>query len=817
MGRRPVTLRPPALVLALSLLGAALNAQAPSHSGQSSVRGSVVSAEELPIPQVLVELRMRRDSAAIRTVQTSEAGRFLFEGIGEGVYYLLIRRIGFGPVTTPDFTVAAAQARDVGRIRLQAAAVQLEPIEVTVERPDITFEPTLTGYLVEALTTAAGGVVTDALRELPDVIVDPDGTIRLRGNSPAIFINGRPAPMQGQSLAVFLEQFPADRIERIEVLESPPARYSAEGAAGIINIVLKQGVELGLTGNLSFSAGTRGQYSGSGRATLQKGKLTFNGGMDGRWGDSRSDDFTLRQNLLADPVTFLRQDARSDRSNRNGGLNLDLRYEVSKKTQVWGRFFGNLNGNDRDGITETAHLDELQDPTLLYNRVATVDGSGGSGEMRFGYEHSWVPDRHGLSIEGWIQRNRGSNDTREEIVTDPRYLGHELLPAWLTLRGDGSRNTGYGFEANYQRPLGAQWRLEGGSSFRRNSVREDQNVSIFDDADATEPDSVDARLISRIQHVGSAYVSLQRRFGKFGLVAGLRGELVAEDIRFPLGERVERDDATLFPNVGVNWSPKQRMGVRLNYARRVNRPGVSILDPTNRSTDPLNRSVGNPDVENATTHNINLSFNWAGRLGQLNLGPYWNRTDNGWERVTTVDTEGVSTSTYQNLTSRTNVGGNINFAPPRVWGWTVRFNLSASQSTLRGSLRSPGAADGKVRWAAGGNLSGPVIQGIVAQGNFGYEPGRDLVQGRTSGQWRADFNFRYRLMRNRTSIGVAFQDPFELRKTTQQIVDPSVIQTGRSRVTARAMTINVSYAFGGGGRGGAGAPADVKPVPVKQD
>ncbi|HLG04684.1 MAG TPA: outer membrane beta-barrel protein, partial [Gemmatimonadales bacterium] len=87
-----------------------------------------------------------------------------------------------------------------------------------------------------------------------------------------------------------------------------------------------------------------------------------------------------------------------------------------------------------------------------------------------------------------------------------------------------------------------------------------------------------------------------------------------------------------------------------------------------------------------------------------------------------------------------------------------------------------------------------------------YEPGRDLVQGRTSGQWRADFSFRYRLMNNRTSIGLSAQDPFELRKSTQTIRDPSVIQTGQSRVTTRSLTINVSYSFGGGGGGGAGRP-----------
>jgi hypothetical protein len=172
-------------------------------------------------------------------------------------------------------------------------------------------------------------------------------------------------------------------------------------------------------------------------------------------------------------------------------------------------------------------------------------------------------------------------------------------------------------------------------------------------------------------------------------------------------------------------------------AQRVQRPGVSVLDPTNRSTDPLNRSVGNPDIESSTTRTIVMGFNWTSKWGQLSLSPYWNRTTDGWELITTVDDAGVSTSTWDNLISRTSIGTSLNWGPPRFKGWNGRINLSASRSTLSGSLR-PDRTDGELRWSVGGNLNGPLIAGITAQGSFGYEPGRDLVQGRTSGQ-RADF------------------------------------------------------------------------------
>jgi len=796
--------------MALGLLAASsLPAQGPT--GGAVVRGTLVTTADQPVALAGVELRVRNDSALIRSTLSSTAGRFQLDSVAEGVYYLLIRGIGVAAARTPDFTVTADQVRDLGMIRLQAAAVQLAPVEVTVERPDVTLEPDRIGYLVEALTSAVGGVVTDALRELPDLVVELDGTIRLRGATPAIYINGRPAPMDGVSLSIFLEQFPADRIERIEVLDVPPARFSAEGAGGIINIVLKEGVELGLTGSLALAAGTRGQYTVSGRATHQRGPLVLNGGLNTRWSDSRNSDFTLRQNLLANPTTFLQQDARSDRSNRNGGASLDVRYDLSPKSRLSGRFSGSLNGSDRDGLTETIHLDALQEPTLRYDRLARQDGNGASGDARIGYEYVWVPERHTLEIQASAQGNDNRNRTREEIGVDPDYLGDPLLPPWLTDRENGSNTSGAGLEIDYRRSWGRQGeggggRLEAGTGFRRNASGEDQATQLFEEPASEIPDQAEDRRVSRVQRIGSAYLTLQRRLGKFGVVAGLRGEWVADRVLLPLGEAIDRDEVNLFPSLNLSWTPRPRMGIRVGFSQRISRPSLSVLDPTNRSTDPLNRSVGNPDIESSITRSITVAFNWSGRLGQLSLSPNWNRTTDGWERITTVDSTGVSTSTWDNLTSRTTLGTSLNFGPPRLWGWSGRVNLSATRSALEGSLRPPGIEDGKVRWSVGANLSGPVIPGITAQGSFGYEPGRDLVQGRTSGQWRADFSFRYRLMNNRTSIGLSAQDPFELRKSTQTIRDPSVIQTGQSRVTTRSLTINVSYSFGGSGGGGAGRP-----------
>ena len=100
---------------------------------------------------------------------------------------------------------------------------------------------------------AQGGSAVTALENTPSVQVDIDGNVSLRGSSSfTVLIDGRPSILQGSDA---LLQIPASNIETIEIITNPSAKYDPDGVAGIINVVLKEKIDKGLSGVVNGSVG----------------------------------------------------------------------------------------------------------------------------------------------------------------------------------------------------------------------------------------------------------------------------------------------------------------------------------------------------------------------------------------------------------------------------------------------------------------------------------------------------------------------------------------------------------------------------------
>ena len=65
-----------------------------------------------------------------------------------------------------------------------------------------------------------------------------------------IMIDGKRTYLSPADLANLLKNMPASQLDQIEIMTNPPAKYDAEGNAGVINIKTKKGKAAGFNGLL---------------------------------------------------------------------------------------------------------------------------------------------------------------------------------------------------------------------------------------------------------------------------------------------------------------------------------------------------------------------------------------------------------------------------------------------------------------------------------------------------------------------------------------------------------------------------------------
>ena len=73
------------------------------------------------------------------------------------------------------------------------------------------------------------------------VTVDGQDNISVNGSSSfKVYVDGKPNVMFSSNPSMIFKNMPATAVKNIEVITNPGAKYDAEGAAGVLNIVMNR-------------------------------------------------------------------------------------------------------------------------------------------------------------------------------------------------------------------------------------------------------------------------------------------------------------------------------------------------------------------------------------------------------------------------------------------------------------------------------------------------------------------------------------------------------------------------------------------------
>src|SRR5213075_1424969 len=201
----------------------------------ASVRGSFFGGNP-PAPLEAVEVVFRRaaDSSLVAHTTTGADGRFRVDSLRFDRYLVRASLLGYQPWLRADVVVSEASPDvDLGRNALALSPIAVKGVDVSSARATAIIAPDRNIYLTKDIPASTTGNATDVLRGVPELDVDIDGHVSLRGSSSVtIQFNGRVTPLKGDDLTNYLRQMSGSRIERVEVIANPSAKYDAEGMAG---------------------------------------------------------------------------------------------------------------------------------------------------------------------------------------------------------------------------------------------------------------------------------------------------------------------------------------------------------------------------------------------------------------------------------------------------------------------------------------------------------------------------------------------------------------------------------------------------------
>ena len=773
-------------------------AQKPAATGAltGSLTGSVLdSLTREPVPYATVVLLTARGDAPITGVAANDVGRFALTKLKPGAFRLRVSYVGYGTQTRAVTVTIGATV--VPAFRLRVGGTALAEAVVIGTRPVVEIRPDRMIYNADQDVTNTGGTAADVLRKAPLLAVDGDGKVTMRGSANfRVLVNNKPSPTLASNLAEALKSIPADQIQRVEIITTPPAKYDGEGTAGIINIVLKKGIDRGLNGRVGASGGNR-NTSLSTALNFKKGKLGFTSSANtGTW--YSPNEF--------ERVRYGKQDGSALTQNSAGESNghwyygsLGLDYDLSEHQSL--SLAGSMNGyfgDDSSNLFSTYSAPTL--PGQLFSRGTVNNFSGVNGELTGTYTKTFAQAKREWSVLGQYANN-SSTFGYDYNQFQNSYVTREPGQASYRERSQG-RTPGheYTLQTDFTQPFGEKQTLETGlkAIFRRTgSVADVDTLNPLANGDFVRATrrATDFSYDQNVQAGYATYSFVPSK--KLSLSLGGRVERTSLRASFRTSDtEFSRTYVTPLPNGNAEYDFSDNNSVRLAYSRRITRPYIDYLNPFVNRGDPQNISYGNPALDPELTDSYELSFNTNGKAGSLNIAASARRTGNAIEGVRLpTGTPGVTVQTYANVAANAFYQLNFYGSAKPAKGW----DLSGGPDVQYIVRRSPALGIERRGFTASlsFNTSYKLPKGFTVQGFvFGSLRQPDL-QGTGPANLYYQLGGKKTFFREKADLTLNFGSPFNsswaYRSST---VTPSFDETSTYRAFQRSFRLSFGYRFG---------------------
>ncbi len=554
-----------------------------------TVSGKIIDiSNKRPLEDITVVFKNTDSTKIMYGGITNARGKFSID-IEEGTY---IATVGSYPYKTKKLNISTIN-RDIniGTISIEMDINTLSEVEVVAEKSTLEFKKNKLVFNVGKDISANGATITQVLGNIPSVDVDPSGSIKINGQSNiVVLINGQTSTLSKSDV---LKTLPAGSVEKVEVITSPGAKYSAT-IQGVINIILKKGKDEGLNASLTGTGGYKDYYGGLLTLNNKTKKLNFYTNTQYSYRNpidvaSYKNEYFVNNNT----TSFLNENSENERPANTFISTVGLDINLSKKSTL----STSINYTNIDASNRSQTFSEIFDAnhisTATNNRINDGTFTDEIVELVAEFNHNF--NKEGESLNIYVSNSLDhENYTNKFSNTNPNFLD-ENYNQKNTLKNTNtkvvytntiSKNTDYeiGYEGNF-----------GDTPFEYIQNNTNQKIDFKDESNA-----VSAVLASQLNKL---YVQF-----------GLRAEFLKYKTNYEYLNTVQNKDFNnLFPDVTLYYSFSDSKSLSFYYGYKYLPPSFYDLQPFEIKLSETNSNKGNIDLNPIYVDNFQLNYSYFGK------------------------------------------------------------------------------------------------------------------------------------------------------------------------------------------------------------
>ena len=627
---------------------------------QTTVKGVLMDktlGEAEPFATVRV-FKAGKTDKPVAMFLTKEDGQFSEKVNGKGKFDIVFSSVGKEDLRQT-IELGNENELNLGTLYIKENTTVLKGVEVVAQKPLVKMEVDKMSYNVAEDEDSKSNTVLDMLRKVPMVTVDGQDNISVNGSSSfKVYVDGMPNVMFSSNPSMVFKSMPATAVKSIEVMTNPGAKYDAEGASGVLNIVMNKQMPVtggpaqsysmnGYNGTVRASAGNR-QLGGSAFVSGQQGKLSYSVNAMTSYNKPGNTETELEQ-IQDNGVSQIMTSSNSVKTPFTMG-SLTLGYQL----------------DDMSVINATAQLNTMS----MKSTGTTTTKMGGYDVSNFSYDSSTDMKNSRTSFSGSLDYQRFFNKEHTQSLAFTYQLNYSPATTESTNNFGGTRGAGlpdlssrysenkdkttnHTFQLDYSMPLGIGQTLSLGGKLQLHDATSDSKYylkDVYDPSTSSEYEYKNKILAGYGEYVGN--------FNKFGVKTGVRYEYTWQDVEYHLGNGNDFSTSygSLVPTASLQYTLSQGSNLGLTYNMRISRPGISYLNPYVDKSNPIALNYGNPDLDVEKAHNLSLVYNTFTPKLMVNLNLHHNFTDNAISQYSFYDSDNLLNTTYGNVVKRHQTG-----------------------------------------------------------------------------------------------------------------------------------------------------------------